>query len=107
MMISAIYAGAENNRRLRTGIAFGHLVLHDHCAGNGVYCACELDQQSVAGRLDDPTTIFGYGRINDFTTNRFQGTQRANLVGAHKTGIAGDISRQDSRKSSFDPTAGQ
>jgi len=43
---------------LRRPFASRYLTLHCHRAGDGIDHAGELDQHSVAGRLDDPAIIY-------------------------------------------------
>ena len=45
-----------------SGVAFSHLVLNLDRAAHRVDNACELDEQPVAGRLDDaPAMLFDFG----------------------------------------------
>ena len=50
--------------------------------------------------------MLGDCRIDDLAPERFQGRERADLISAHQSGIAGDISRQHRRQSSLYPPAG-
>jgi hypothetical protein len=59
------------------GIAFGHPSLHGNCAGDGLNHARELDQQAVAGGLDDAAPMLGYFGIGEVTANRPQCCERA------------------------------
>jgi hypothetical protein len=53
------------------------------CAGH----AGEFDEYAVAGGLYDPATIGVNFWINEFTTVRFEGCERALFVAAHKAGV--------------------
>jgi hypothetical protein len=60
------------------------------------YCidgAGKLDQHTVAGRLDDSTSMGGYRWINKGPSDFLQPNQRAFFVGPHQAAIPSDIRR--------------
>ena len=69
--------------------------------------ARELDQHAVAGRLDDAAAMRGDGGIDEVLPDRLEPGQRAFLVDAHETAVAGDIRRQHRCQSPFHPLARQ
>ena len=89
--------------RRPAGAAGGHFALHLDRTAHRVDDAGELDQQAVAGGLDDATPMLGDFGIAEFTANRTQRRERALFVLAHQPRIAGDIDRQNGRQSSLDP----
>jgi hypothetical protein len=68
--------------------------LREHGTGNGLDGTGELDQQRVAGRLDDPAFMLGDSRIDNFTTDRLESGKRSEFVAPHHPRVVGDISRQ-------------
>ena len=62
------------------GILLGHAVLDFHAHAHCIYCAGELDQQAVAGSLDDASTMGSDGGINKGLSDSLQPRQRAFLV---------------------------
>src|SRR5262249_59330592 len=44
-------------------VALGHSTLDINGTAQGIYDACELDQQPIAGSLHDPSAIFGDLRV--------------------------------------------
>jgi hypothetical protein len=64
--------------------------------------AGELDQEAVAGRLDDAALVTGDLRVDDFGAQRLQPPEGAFLVGFDQARIAGDIGRKDRREPTFD-----
>jgi hypothetical protein len=64
------------------GIPFGHAVLHFGRTTQGVDDARELDQQAVAGGLDEATLVLGDLWIEKIAAQRFEAFERAFLVRA-------------------------
>ena len=81
----------------------GHRPLHLNRAAHGVDDAGELDQQAVAGGLDDAAAMLGDLRVDQLAPDRLQPRERAFLVRAHQPRIADDIGRHDCRQTAFDP----
>jgi hypothetical protein len=98
--ISDIDANAEldpivaRNRR----IALGHRRPHFDRAAQRVDDAGELDQQTVAHRLDDPAMMLGNLGIRHLGADCPEPFQGSALVDADQPQIAGDIGREDRRE---------
>ena len=73
------------------GVALGHLALHLDRAAHRIDDAGELDQQAVAGGLDDAAAMLGDLGVDQFAPKRLQRGERALLVRAHQPRVAGDI----------------
>jgi hypothetical protein len=84
-------------------IAPDHRLLHLGRAAQRVHHAGEFDEQPIAGRLDQPTTMCGDLGVDQFAAERLQPCQRAFLVGAHQPAIAGNVRRQDDRQPALCP----
>jgi hypothetical protein len=82
----------------------GHCRLHLGCAAERVDDAGELDQETVAGRLDDAAPMARNVRFDDLDAERLEPAERAFLIGLDQTRRAGDIGREDRRKPTFDAT---
>ena len=76
-------------------VALGHTALDIDRAPDRVDHTGELDEQVVAGRLDDSAGVLGYGGIDQLAEVRRQHGQGAVLVGAHEPAVAGDVGRKD------------
>src|SRR6516164_6004325 len=77
------------------GVALGHPLLQLDRTAHRVDDAGKLDQQPVAGGLDDtPPMLFDLG-IRDLTADRLQRGERPFLVRPHQPRIAGDIGGKD------------
>jgi|SRR6266446_7882234 len=66
--------------------------------------AGELDQQAIAGRLDDTAMMGSNFRIDLFSAERLEPAEGPFLVGLDQARIAGDISREDRREPTFNAT---
>src|SRR5205814_9410237 len=60
--------------------------------------ALELDEATVARRLDDAPLVLGNLRIDQLAAMGAQPRQRAGLVLAHQTAVAGDIGGENGRQ---------
>ncbi len=85
------------------GVAGDHRALHLDRATHRVDDAGKLDEEAVAGRLDDAAPMFGDLLIAELAANGAQRRERPFLVLAHQPRIAGDIGRQYRRQSALDP----
>jgi hypothetical protein len=85
------------------GVAGDHLALYRDGTAHRVDDTGELNQEAVAGGLDDATPMLGDFGIAEFTANRTERRQRALFVLAHQPRITGDINRQNGRQSPLDP----
>ena len=83
-------------------LLFGHRRLHLGRASERVDDAGELDQEAVAGRLDDAAAMAGDLRIDHLGAERLEPAERAFLVGLDQPRVAGDIGREDRREPTFD-----
>ena len=72
-----------------------------------IHCAGKLHQHTVAGRLDDPPAMLGYGGVNEGLPDRLEPGQCAFLVPAHEAAVPGDIRRQHRCQSPFHAFGGQ
>ena len=86
---------------MRSAIA----ALHLDRAAHRIDDAGELDQQAVAGGLDDAAAMLGDLGIDERLSTGLEPGERAFLVGTHQPAITGDIGRQDGREASLDPGA--
>ena len=77
------------------GVAGGHGRLDLDRARNGVDHAGELDQRTVAGRLERAAAMLERRRLEDVATHRLEPRQGPLLVGLHQPGIADDVRRED------------
>src|SRR6185437_13027918 len=83
--------------RRDAGVALGHAVLHVDRAPHRVDDAAKLDDDPVAGALDDPAVVRGDGGVDQVAAQRPQARQRALLIGAGEPAEADDIGDQDRR----------
>jgi hypothetical protein len=81
--------------RRKTRVALDHAVLHLDGAANGIDHASELNEDSVAGSLDDTAVMQGDGRVDQIAAERAQPRQRPLLVGASKLAVSGYVSGKD------------
>jgi hypothetical protein len=59
-------------RRGPLGRSFRHFLLNRNSATHGIHGTRELDQQAVAGGLDNAATVRRNSGVDDFTPMRFQ-----------------------------------
>src|SRR5262249_10980099 len=83
-------------------IAFGHCSLDLGRTAQGVDNAGELDQQPVAGGLDDATVMLSNFRVDYLGSEGLQPAERSFLVGSDQARIPRHIGREDRRKPTFD-----
>ena len=88
-------------------VAFGHSPLHRDRAGDGLNHARELDEDAVAGRLDDAALVLGDLRIDEFTAMASEPREGAGFVLPHEAAIAGHIGGENGREPAFDPLSAQ
>ena len=77
------------------GVALGHRLLHLDRAAHRIDDAGELDQQAVAGGLDDAAVVLGDLRIDELAAQRFEAFERAFLVRPHQPRIPRHIGGED------------
>ena len=85
------------------GIALAHAALDRHRASDRLDDARELDQQPVAGRLDDAALVLGDLGIGQLASQSPEARQGAGLVLAHQPAVPRDITRENRRQSALDP----
>ena len=85
------------------GIAGSHFALHLDGAAHGVNHAREFNGEAVAGRLDDATAVLDDLGIAKLSADRAQCGERALLIFAHQSRIAGDIDSEYRCQPALDP----
>ena len=97
--VAEMNADAELDAAIRrhAGVALDHAVLHFDRAAHGVDDAAELDDDAVAGALDDAPVMHGDGRIDEIAAQRPQPRQDAILVRAGEPAVADDVRDKGSR----------
>ena len=81
--------------RRQRRVAIGQGCLHLRGASQRVDDTGELDQEAVAGGLDEAPVMFGDARVDDLPPQCPQGRQRALFVDADQPRIADDIGGED------------
>jgi hypothetical protein len=99
--VAEVYADPKFDLLIETypGVPLAHAALQFNGASYRVNHGCELDQHAVSGRLDDTASMFFDFRIDQCSPMLLQLSERAFLIHAHETAVAGHIRRQNSRKS--------
>src|SRR6516162_7528683 len=102
--VADIDADAELDPAVRRqrGVALDHCRLYLGRATQRVDDAGELDQEAIAGGLDDAPLMAGDPRIDDFGAQHLQPGKRRFLGGFDQARIAGDIGREDRCEPAFD-----
>src|SRR6516165_5390363 len=81
-------------RRLDVSVAFSHSFLDCEGALDGIHDAAELSKYTVAGGVDDPSTVFAdHGKYDHLMC--FEIADRRFLVGTHERTVAGDVGREN------------
>ena len=84
--------------RRKAGVALDHARLHLEGAAHGVDHAAELDDDPVAGALDDAAMMGGYCRVDEVAAETPKARKRPVLVGAGEPAVTDDIRDQNRRK---------
>ena len=86
-------ADTELNSLLRrqAGVTLDHAVLALDRAANGVDDAAKLDENAVAGSLDNAAVMQSDGRVDEIAPQGSQPSERAVLVSARQAREADDI----------------
>ena len=79
----------------QASVALDHAVLHLDGAADGIDHAAELDEDAVAGPLDDAAVMQGDGRVDQIAAERPQPRKRPLLVGTGKLAVSGYIRRKN------------
>jgi hypothetical protein len=80
------------------GIALCHSALLRDSAAGGVHGAAELDQNAVAGPLDDPAAVLCNRRLQQFAAMGVEPGERPFLVGPHQPAVADNIPGENGSK---------
>jgi hypothetical protein len=78
-----------------TGVPPGHRLLHFDRTAHRIDDAGKLDQQAVAGGLDDAAMMLGDFRIDELAAQRLEAFERAFLVRPHQPRIPRHIGGED------------
>ena len=105
--VALVNADPEHDAPVRrhAGVAFRHRALHVHRAAHRVDDTGEFDQQPIAHCFDDAALMLLNLKIAELPPDCPQRRERTFLVLAHQPRVAGDIDRNDCRKTSLDPLA--
>jgi hypothetical protein len=87
-------------------VTLDHTVLNFNSTPCGVDGACELDQDTIAGSLDDATAMIRDLGFQEFASMSIDPGQRTFFVGSHQSAVTGDVARKNSGKPSIDPVFG-
>ncbi len=93
--VAEIDPNAEVDAGLGGLRAIGHRALPPDCAAHRVDDARELDEEPVAGRLDDAPVMLGDPRVDQLGPQRLEPHQRPFLVRPHQPRIARHIRGED------------
>src|SRR5262249_53827793 len=88
------------------GIALRHPALNLDRATQCFDDAFEFREDAVAGALDDPSAMLVDLGVEELASVGFQPRERALLVGAHQSAVAGDVSRENGRERPYDSLGG-
>ena len=86
---------------LRGAVAVGHAGLDGDGAAHRLDGAGEIDQQAVAGALDDAAAVRRDMGFDELAEMRLEPAQRAFLVVPHQPAVADHVGRQDGRELAF------
>ncbi len=84
--------------RRQAGVALGHADLDFDCAAHGVDHAAELDEDPVAGALDDAAAVHRDRRIDEVAPKRPQPGQSPFLVGLGEPAVPRHVGGEDRRE---------
>jgi hypothetical protein len=98
--VAEVNADAEGDAAIfgDAGVAVDQRVLDFDRAAHGVDDAAELDEQSVAGALNDAPVMHGDCRVDEVTAQRPQPRQDGIFVRAGEPAIADHVRAKDRRK---------
>ena len=97
--VADMNADAELDAALgrQAGVALDEAVLHLDRAAHSVDHAAELDENAVAGALDDAPVMSGDGRVDQIAAQPAEARQGAVLVRAGEPAVADHVGDQDRR----------
>ena len=107
--VAEVHADAEGDTSILRcpGIAFGHLALHGNRTGDGLDHARELDQNAIAGGLDDAPAMLADFRIDQLAPMRLEPREGIFLVGAHQPAVTRHVGGENGRQPAFGAFPGQ
>jgi len=85
------------------GIAFGHSSLYGNRASDGFDHARELDQNAVAGGLNDAAAVLGDLGIDQCGAMRLEPREGIFLVGAHEPAVTRHVRGENGGQPAFEP----
>jgi len=85
------------------GIALAHAALDRYRASDRFDDTWKLDQDTVAGGLDNPAFVLGYLRVSQLAPESPKPRQSAGFILTHQSAVPGDIARENGRQSTLDP----
>jgi hypothetical protein len=102
--VPLVDADAELDAVVRPGarVPLGHRLLNLNRAAQRTDHAAELDEQAVAGSLDETAVVLVDLRIDQVAAQRLEAFERALLVGLDQPRIPRHISGEDRRETAFD-----
>jgi len=74
---------------------------------DGLNDARELDQDAIAGGLDDTAFVLGNARIDQFAAVASKPSKSHSLVLAHQAAVADNIGGENRREPAIDPLSAQ
>ena len=101
------HAELDALRRWHGLVAGRHLALHVDRATHRVDNASELDQEAVAGGLDDASAMLTDFRIDQLAPMRLEPREGIFLVGAHEPAVARHVRGENGRQPAFGAFRGQ
>jgi len=105
--VSDVDTDAKYNSWLSTArAALRYLPLNGNRARHRVYSAGKLNQNAIAGGLDDAAFVLRYGRIDDLAPMGLEGLKGPDLIRTHQTAEARDVTCQNGCQPSLYPLAG-
>jgi hypothetical protein len=84
--------------RWQAGVALGHAELDFDCAAHGVDHATELDEDAVAGALDDAASMNRDRRVDEVAAKRAQPRKNQFLTDACEPAVADNVGGEDRRE---------
>ena len=98
--VAQVQAHAEHESSIGrlVAVGLGHGLLKLDGGAQRINCAGELDQSTVAGQLDQTSSVFRQDRIEVFRTVLAQARQRPALVTPHQAGVADNVCSNDCRQ---------
>ena len=87
--------------------ALGHPTLHRNRTGDRLDHARELDQDAIAGRLDNAAPVVSDLGVDEFAAMRSEPRESAGLIRPHQPAVSRDIGGENGREPALDPLSAQ